>query len=139
MTFNKSEKVLLVAPNIFSVHTLEGGTQIRHVTSADRVFPAIFEMVPNIIIFDYDHLSEDIEKILRRIRTNSYYNKMKICCFKSGPDRKLDSFLKMLGVNHVIYKDDLNNHDSTAINQVKSIFNSDVTDLLVNIPFSNPQ
>ncbi len=139
MTFNKSEKVLLVAPNIFSVQTLEGGTQIRHVTSADRVFPAIFEMVPNIIIFDYDHLSEDIEKILRRIRTNSYYNKMKICCFKSGPDRKLDSFLKMLGVNHVIYKDDLNNHDSTAINQVKSIFNSDVTDLLVNIPFSNPQ
>ena len=139
MTFNKSEKVLLVAPNIFSVQTLEGGTQIRHVTSADRVFPAIFEMVPNIIIFDYDHLSEDMEKILRRIRTNSYYNKMKICCFKSGPDRKLDSFLKMLGVNHVIYKDDLNNHDSSAINQVKSIFNSDVTDLLVNTPFSNPQ
>jgi len=92
-------------------------------------------MVPNIIVFDYDYLSEDMEKILRRIRTNSYYNKIKICCFKRSPDRKIDSFLKVLGVNHVIYKDELHNQTKTAINHVKSIFDPSVTDLLVNASF----
>src|SRR5258708_30763346 len=99
MTRSKYEKVLLVAPNIFSLQLLAGNQQIRHVTSDSRVFPAIYEMAPNIIVFDYDYLSEDMEKILRRIRTNSYYNKIKICCFRSSPDRKLDSFLKVLGVD----------------------------------------
>ena len=66
-------------------------------------------MIPNLIVFDYDYLNKDMEKILRRIRTNPYYNKIKICCFKSSPNRKIDEFLKVLGVNHVIYKDELHN------------------------------
>jgi len=135
MMRNKSEKILLVAPNIFSLQILDGNKQIKHITSVDRVFPAIYEMVPNIIVFHYDYLSEDMEKILRRIRTNSYYNKIKICCFKRSPDRKIDSFLKVLGVNHVIYKDELHNQTKTAINHVKSIFDPSVTDLLVNASF----
>ena len=133
--YSKSEKVLLVAPNIFSVQLLAGNKQVRHITSIDRVFPVIYEMAPNMIVFDYDYLSEDMEKILRRIRTNPYYNKIKICCFKSSPNRKIDSFLKVLGVNHVIYKDELHNHTKAAINQVKSLFDSSVTDLLVNASF----
>src|ERR1700710_2901710 len=131
----RSERVLLVAPNIFSVTLLASNKQIKHITSVDRVFPSIYEMIPNLIVFDYDYLSDDMEKILRRIRTNPYYNKIKICCFKSSPNRKIDSFLKVLGVNHVIYKDELHNHTKAAINQVKSLFDSSVTDLLVNASF----
>ncbi len=128
----RSERVLLVAPNIFSVQILASNKQIRHVSSIDRVFPSIYETVPNLIVFDYEYLNKDLEKILRRIRTNPYYNKIKICCFKSSPNRKIDEFLKVLGVNHVIYKDDLHNPTKETMSHVKSILDSTVTDLLVN-------
>ena len=131
----RTERVLLVAPNIFSVQILANNKQIRHVNSVDRVFPAIYEMAPHMIIFDYDYLSKDMERILRRIRTNPYYNKIKICCFKSGQSRKIDSLLKVLGVNHVIYKDDLHNPTKETMSHVKSILDSAVTDLLVNASF----
>jgi hypothetical protein len=124
--------VLLVAPNIFSVKLLASNKQIKHVSSVDRVFPAIYEIAPHLIVFDYDYLDKDMEKILRRIRTNSYYNKIRICCFKSSPNRKIDEFLKVLGVNHVIYRDELHNPTKAVINHVKSILDSAVTDLLVN-------
>ena len=131
----RSERVLLVAPNIFSVQLLASNKQVKHITSVDRVFPSIYQMSPNLIVFDYDYLSEDIERILRRIRTNTYYNKIKICCFKSSPNRKIDSFLNALGVNHVIYKAELANPTKSAINHIKSIFDSTVTDLLVSASF----
>jgi hypothetical protein len=128
----RTERVLLVAPNIFSLKLLASNKQIKHITSVDRVFPSIYEIAPHIIIFDYDYLNKDMEKILRRIRTNAYYNKIKICCFKSSANRKIDEFLKVLGVNHVIYKDELHNNSKAAISHVKSILDSAVTDLLVN-------
>jgi hypothetical protein len=128
----RTERVLLVAPNIFSLKLLASNKQIKHITSVDRVFPSIYEVAPHVIIFDYDYLNTDMEKILRRIRTNAYYNKIKICCFKSSANRRIDEFLKVLGVNHVIYKDELHNHSKAAINHVKSILDSAVTDLLVN-------
>jgi len=128
----RTERVLLVAPNIFSLKLLASNKQIKHITSVDRVFPSIYEVAPHVIIFDYDYLNSDMEKILRRIRTNAYYNKIRICCFKSSANRRIDEFLKVLGVNHVIYKDQLHNHSKAAINHVKSILDSAVTDLLVN-------
>jgi hypothetical protein len=131
----RSERVLLVAPNIFSVQLLDSNKQIRHITSVDRVFPCIYEMTPNLIVFDYDYLSKDLERILRRIRTNPYYNKIKICCFKSSPNRKIDEFLKVLGVNHVIYKDELHNASKSTLSHVKSIMDAKVADLLVNAAF----
>ena len=131
----KSERVLLVAPNIFSVQLLAGNKQIKHIATAERVFPSINEMAPTLIVFDYDYLGGDMERILRRIRTNNYYSKMKICCFKSGPDRKIDGFLKALGVNHVIYKQELANPSKSVIDHIKSIFDSTLTDLLVSASF----
>lgn len=128
----RTERVLLVAPNIFSVKLLASNKQIKHITSVDRVFPSMHEIAPHIIIFDYDFMNQDMEKILRRIRTNPYYNKIKICCFKSTPNRKIDEFLKVLGVNHVIYKEELHNPSKAAISHVKSILDSAVADLLVN-------
>lgn len=135
MIHSRTERVLLVAPNIFSVQLLASNQQIKHITSVDRVFPAIYEVAPHMIVFDYDYLNKDMEKILRRIRTNPYYNKIKICCFKSTPNRKIDSFLKVLGVNHVIYRDELHNPTKAVINHVKSILDSAVTDLLVSASF----
>lgn len=131
----RSERVLLVAPNIFSVQILASNKQIRHVSSVDRVFPCIYEMTPTLIVFDYEYLDKDLEKMLRRIRTNPYYNKIRICCFKSSPNRKIDEFLKVLGVNHVIYKDDLHNPTKETMSHVKSILDSTVTELLVNASF----
>lgn len=128
----RTERVLLVAPNIFSLKLLASNKQIKHITSVDRVFPAIYEIAPHVIIFDYDYLNTDMEKLLRRIRTNTYYNKIRICCFKSTANRRIDEFLKVLGVNHVIYKDELHNNSKAAISHVKSILDSAVTDLLVN-------
>lgn len=134
MLHSRSGRVLLVAPDVFSVK-ITGHTQLRHITSVDRVFPAIFEMVPNIIVFDYEYLSDDMEKILRRIRTNPYYNKIRICCFKKNTNSRLDSFLRMLGVNEVIYKEGLKDGDKSTVSKVKSIFNSTITDLLVSAEF----
>lgn len=131
----RTERVLLVAPNIFSVQILANNKQIRHINSVDRVFPAIYEMAPHMIVFDYDYLSADMERILRRIRTNPYYNKIKICCFKSDHSHKIDGFLKVLGVNHVIYKEELHNPTKETMSHVKSILDSTVTDLLVNASF----
>ena len=128
----RTERVLLVAPNIFSLKLLASNKQIKHITSVDRVFPSIYEIAPHVIIFDYDYLNTDMEKLLRRIRTNTYYNKIRICCFKSTANRRIDEFLKVLGVNHVIYKDELHNNSKAAISHVKSILDSAVTDLLVN-------
>lgn len=128
----KPERILLVAPNIFSVELLDQNKQIKHISCVEKVFPAIYELAPHMIIFDYDYLNRDMERILRRIRTNSYYNKMKICCFKSSANRRIDEFLKVLGVNHVIYRDELHNPSKTTLNHVKSILDTTVTELLVN-------
>src|SRR6202000_1887602 len=125
--YSKSEKVLLVAPNIFSVQVLASNKQIKHITAVDRVFPSIYEMVPDMIVFDYDYLSKDMEKILRRIRANAYYNKIKVCCFKNSPNSKIDGFLKILGVNNIIYKTELQNPTKDSINHVKSVLNTAVT------------
>ena len=131
----RTERVLLVAPNIFSVQPMADDKKIKHVTEVNRVFPAIYEFTPHLIIFDYDYMDKDMEKILRRIRTNAYYNKIKICCFKSSANRKIDSFLKVLGVNHVIYKNELYSTTKESINHVKSILDPAVTSLLVNASF----
>ncbi len=135
MLHYQTERVLLVAPNIFSVQILANNKQIRHITSVDKVFPAIYEMAPHMIVFDYDYLSADMERILRRIRTNPYYNKIKICCFKGSQSRRIDSFLKILGVNHVIYKNELLNPTKELLNHVNSILDPVITDLLVNAAF----
>ena len=131
----RTERVLLVAPNIFSVQLLAKNKKIKHVTEVDRFFPAIYDLAPHLIIFDYDYMDKDMEKILRRIRTNSYYNKIKICCFKSTANRKIDDLLRVLGVNHVIYKNELYSKEKESVNHVKSILDPAVASLLVNASF----
>ena len=104
MIFQNSGRVLLVSPTDFSVPILAGKKVVRHVTTLDRVFPAIHEELPNIVVFDYDHYSEGMEKLMLRLRGNKFYNKIKVYCYKNSPDLSTDSCLKELGVNFVVYK-----------------------------------
>ncbi len=130
----KSERVLLVAPNIFSVELLSSNKQIRHITSAGSIFPSIYQITPNLIVFDYDFLNKEIEGILRRIRANAYYDKIKICCIKSKPDRKVDSLLKVLGVNYIIYREDIAPKAKPA-RGVINMLDASVMKLLVNAAY----
>ncbi len=107
MIRTRFKKVLLVAPNGFPGQLLADYKNVKHVAAIGRIFPSIFELKPNVIIFDYDYVGADIEKILRRLKINRFYDKLKICCYKSAPDEKTDSLLKALGVDHLFYQDDI--------------------------------
>lgn len=100
----KAKKILLVAPEIFSKPLLNTKNEVKHVTHANQIFPVMYDMNPDLIVFDYEHLGPDFERVLRRIRTNSFYDKTKICCYKPKAERKTDSLLSALGVNYFLHE-----------------------------------
>lgn len=108
MLHNRLKKIILVAPEIFPEQLIRGYSNVKHVGLISNLFPAIFEFNPDVIIFDHDFVgAKDMEKTLRRIRANKFYNKIRINCFKADHSEKTDSFLKVLGVDHFIYREDL--------------------------------
>jgi hypothetical protein len=100
----KAKKILLVAPEIFSKPLLNTKNEVKHVTHVNQIFPVMYDMNPDLIVFDYEHLGPDFERVLRRIRTNSFYDKTKICCYKPKAERKTDSLLSALGVNYFLHE-----------------------------------
>jgi PleD family two-component response regulator len=128
----RSKNVLLVAPDTFSVELLPNNKQFKHVSSTGHIFPSIHEQKPNLIIFDYDHLNADIEKILRRLQSNPAYNKIKICCYKQKEHTKVDSFLKALGVDYIFYPENFKKAETTNgfANVFANIFEAPVVTLL---------
>ena len=74
-----------------------------HINCINRIFPAIHEHQPDGIILDYDFLGNEMERILRRLRSNPFYRSIKISCYKSKPHTKVDDLLRVLGVQHFIY------------------------------------
>lgn len=102
----RSKNVLLVAPDNFSVELLSNNKQFRHISATGNIFPSIHEQKPNVVIFDYEHLSTDIEKILRRMQSNTAYSKIKVCCYKQKEHTKVDALLKVLGVDQIFYPHD---------------------------------
>ena len=103
----KSERVLLVAPKTFSVELLPSNKETRHVNAVEKIFPAIHEIKPNMILLDHGMLGRDSEKVLRRLRTNSNYNRTKVYCYKAKYEPKADDMLKSLGVDSFIYQSEL--------------------------------
>jgi len=101
-----ASKLLVVASATSSI-PVPSNKNVIHITSTDRIFPAIHEMQPNGIMLDYDYLSTNTEKVLRRLQANPFYNKIKIYCYKSKPNTKTDALLKALGVEYFIYSEDL--------------------------------
>ncbi|MDR3693127.1 hypothetical protein [Mucilaginibacter sp.] len=135
MIRTRFRKVIVVAPENFDEQLIAGYVNVKHVYSAANVFPAIFESYPELAIFDYDFLGRDLEKILRRIQTNKFYNKIKIYCYKNDPNEKTDSFLKVLGVDQFIYKADLakTQKQKTVLNTVNAIIDTSIIKLAASV------
>ena len=102
----RSKNVLLVAADTFSAELLPNNKMFRHVSAISSIFPTIHETKPNVVIFEYDHLVKDMEKILRRMTANPAYNRIKIYCYKNAAHTKTDSLLKALGVDDIFYPED---------------------------------
>jgi hypothetical protein len=75
-----------------------------HVNSSSKVFPSLFTYQPGTIIIDCDYLPNEVHDLVRRIRTNAFYNKLKICCLKQSQNRKADEQLKIIGVDFLLYR-----------------------------------
>lgn len=128
------KKLLLVAPDVFPQQLIAGYKEVKHISNTTPVFPVIFDFNPDVILFDYDHIGNDLEKTLRRITFNKFYQNLKICCYKNSPNEKTDSFLKALGVDHIIYKDDLTNtpKNKSVINLVESVLDASILKWVAN-------
>ncbi len=135
MIRTRFKKVLLVAPDIFPNQLLADYTHVKHVSATSSIFPSIYELTPDVIVFDYEFIGKDLEKILRRIQVNKFYNKVKICCFKNTANEKTDSFLKVLGVDHFIYREALteNPKNKSVLNTFNSIIDASIVKWVVNV------
>ena len=104
---SNSKLILLVTNNLVNAGFINrGNTQMElcHVDSKHKVFPYISTLQPGIIVFDHDFLHDEVEKLVRRIRTDPFYSKLKICCLKASFNRKTDEQLKTTGVDYLVYK-----------------------------------
>jgi hypothetical protein len=135
MIRTRFKKVLLVAPDLFPNQLLTDYTHVKHVSATGSIFPSIYELSPDIIVFDYEFMGKDLERTLRRIQVNKFYNKVKICCFKNTVNEKTDSFLKVLGVDHLIYREDLgeNTKNKSVLNTFNSIIDASIVKWAVNV------
>src|ERR1700744_778822 len=107
MIRSRYRKVLLVAPEIYPEQLISNYSSVKHVNTISSIFPSIYESKPDLVIFDFDFMDRDLEKTLRRIQSNKFYNSIKICCFKNKRNEKIDSFLRVLGVDQFIYREEL--------------------------------
>lgn len=108
-----SGKLLVVAPATSSI-SVPVNKQITHITQGSRLFPLINEWQPGNLLLDHDYLGPQTEQILRRIYANPFYHKIKIYCYKSRANTKVDGLLKTLGVQYFIYGE-----ESQQVNQPK--------------------
>jgi hypothetical protein len=135
MIRTRFKKVLLVAPEIFPNQLLTDYTNVKHISVASSIFPSIYEMTPDVIVFDYEFMGKDMEKTLRRIKVNKFYNKVKICCFKNAVNENTDSFLKVLGVDHLIYREDLSQttKNKSLLNTFNSVIDASIVKWVINV------
>jgi hypothetical protein len=117
MICDRFKKVMLVAPDNFPDELTSNLKHVKHITNMRGVFPAIFEYKPEIVIIDCAFAANELEKIIRRIKVNKFYENLKIYCYKSIANEKADSLLKAIGVDRIIYTGDL-----SAPEKSKSLF-----------------
>ena len=126
MIRSRSKKVLLIAPGIFPDRLLAGYDNVKHVSVTSNIFPNIHNLKPDVIFFDHAYVGNDLEKILRRLQTNTYYKNIKICLYKDTESVKADDLLKVLGVDHIIYNHDLQKtpKSKAALNAIYSLIDA---------------
>jgi len=132
----RSKKVILVAPEIFPEQLIHHNSNVKRIDVLGSLFPLIFEFNPELLIFDHDFVgSKEMEKILRRIRANKFYNKIRIHCFKTDHSEKTDSLLKVLGVDQFIYRDDLlkNHKHHGVLHSVNSMIDHSIIKLAASV------
>lgn len=98
-------KPLLVVTNAETSFIALAEKNIIYVNSVNSIFPAMHEVQPCGIVLDHDYMGNDVEKALRRIRSNPFYKKIKVYCYKSCPNTKTDDTLKALGIQQFIYSE----------------------------------
>ena len=128
MDRNRFKKVLLVAPEIYPHKLTNDFKDIKHVSNLNLVFPTIFESKPEVIILDFDFTGNELEKIIRRIKFNKYYQNLKICCYKTSSHTKTDGLLKAIGVDQIIYQADLleEQKNKSIVSYIGSIFDGSI-------------
>lgn len=122
----RSKKVLLIAPKDFPGQLLAGYANVWHVSATTTIFPNIHALKPDVIFFDHAHIGDGLEKILRRLQTNSFYKSIKICLYKKEENIKADSLFKVLGVDHIIYSFDLQktSKSSATLNAINNMIDA---------------
>ena len=122
------KRVLLIAPMAYPNRLFTDYAHVKHISDPANIFPSIFKLNPDVIVFDLEFAGKEIENVLRRIRVNKFYNKIKIYIYKTDPNLKTDSLLKALGVDHFIYEKDLICHpkSKTVLNKVNSIIDATI-------------
>jgi hypothetical protein len=135
MVRTRFKKVILVAPDIFPEQLIVDYHNVKRVSSVNCIFPSIFELNPDLIVFDSDFVGKEMENTLRRIKANKFYHRIKIFCYKNTPDEKTDSLLKALGADHIIYREDLvkNPKSKNLFNTVNSIIDTSIIKLVASI------
>jgi hypothetical protein len=129
------KKVVVVAPEIFPVQLVAGYHNVKHVRSAGSIFPAIHEFKPDLVIFDYDFVSKDMEKILRRISVNKFYSNIVIHCLRNDRNTKIDDLLKTLGVDQVIYRENLvkSKKENPVLDAMNTIIDNSMATLATSV------
>jgi hypothetical protein len=135
MIRTRSKKVLLVSSKAFPDQLLVGYDNVKHISTSTAIFPSIHELKPDVILFDHEHMGEDLEKVLRRMQANNFYRHIKICCYKKVECIKADSLLKVLGVDHMIYNEDLQkvSKSKAALNAINNIVDASLVKWVSNV------
>ncbi|MEO7215951.1 hypothetical protein [Mucilaginibacter sp.] len=135
MIRSRTKKVLLVAPKAFPDALIAGYNTVRQVSVQTAIFPSIHEVKPDVILFDYEHMGPELEKVLRRLQSNSFYRNIRICCYKNKEHTRIDGLLKVLGVNHFFYQEDVEkvSKSKAALNAINSILDASIVNWVAGV------
>ncbi|MBD1365473.1 hypothetical protein IDJ77_16785 [Mucilaginibacter sp. ZT4R22] len=135
MIRSRTKKVLLVAPKAFPDALIAGYNTVRQVSVQTAIFPSIHEVKPDVILFDYEYMGPELEKVLRRLQSNSFYRNIKICCYKNKEHTRIDGLLKVLGVNHFFYQEDVEkvSKSKAALNAVNSVLDATIVNWVAGV------
>ncbi|MDB4926111.1 hypothetical protein [Mucilaginibacter sp.] len=131
----KPKPLLVVAEAATSI-SIPVKRNIVRVTNLNRIFPAIHELQPCGIVLDYNYMGNEVEKILRRIRSNPFYNNLKIYCYKTSSHTKVDGLLRALGVQEFIYAEDKQPKVSATVKMLSTIFETVSTTKLAEASYN---
>ncbi|RVT98161.1 hypothetical protein EOD41_17470 [Mucilaginibacter limnophilus] len=133
MIRQRFKRVLLVAPDNPPRRLAAEYQHVTHVSDVSRLFPVIFELKPDLILFDYSHVKKDIEPLVRRLRMNTFYKKTKICCYKPDAHTATDELLKAIGVNYFVYPENLSTESTEQVNIFTAILDASLMRVLAKV------